>query len=330
MNLQGCKALVTGAEGFIGSHLVEQLAARGVHVRAHVLYNSFNSWGWLEELSPEVMADVEVFMGDVTNPYRTGEAVEGMDAVFHLAALIGIPYSYHAPEAYVATNVQGTLNILQACRQNATKKIVHTSTSEVYGSAMYVPIDEKHPLRAQSPYSASKIGADMLAQSYELSFGLPVAICRPFNTYGPRQSSRAVIPTIITQLIDGAESLQLGSLTTTRDFNYVKDTAAGFIAIAESDKTVGEVVNLATGKHMSIGELAEKIMKVVGRKVPIESKEERKRPDNSEVLRLCGDAAKARELLGWRPTYTIEDGLRETVAWLKENHGHFKSNDYVV
>lgn len=324
------RVLVTGAEGFIGSHLVERLLQRGARVRAHVLYNSFNSWGWLDTLDREKLDRLDVFLGDVTNPYRTAEAVEGMDVVLHLAALIGIPYSYHAPEAYVATNVSGTLNVLQSARRYGVEKVVVTSTSEVYGTALRVPIDESHPLQGQSPYSASKIGADMIAQSFALSFDMPVAICRPFNTYGPRQSNRAVIPTIITQLLAGAEQLKLGNLETSRDFNYVVDTAEGFIAIAESDAGDGEVLNLAAGKDITIGELARLLMEITGQQAEIITDSGRMRPSGSEVMRLQGDAGKARRLVGWAPEYDLSRGLSETVEWFGRNQHLYKADAYVV
>ena len=327
---QGCNVLVTGSEGFIGSHLVEALIDRGANVRAHVLYNSFNSWGWLDSLEPQKQQKLDVFMGDVTNPYRTAEAVEGMDVVLHLAALIGIPYSYHAPEAYVATNVSGTLNVLQAARRYGASKVVVTSTSEVYGSALRVPIDEDHPLQGQSPYSASKIGADMIAASFAMSFEMPVAICRPFNTYGPRQSNRAVIPTIIAQLLDGAAELHLGNLETTRDFNYVKDTAEGFIALAESEASNGEAINLATGEDISIGDLAKMLMEITGQSAEIVTDTQRVRPARSEVQRLLGDATKARKLLGWAPRHDLRTGLAETVEWMKRNRHRYKAHQYVV
>jgi len=329
VNWTGRKVLVTGAEGFIGSHLTERLAALGALVRAHVLYNSFNRLGWIDEFDPAVRDRLDVFLGDVTNPYRTAETVAGCEVVFHLAALIGIPYSYHAPEAYVQTNVAGTLNVLQACRAAGVAKVVHTSTSEVYGSAQRVPIDEAHPLVGQSPYSASKIGADMIAQSFAMSFKLPVVICRPFNTYGPRQSDRAVIPTIITQLLGGAKELKLGTLTTRRDFTYVSDTVEGFLAVAAAPDAAGEVFNLGTGRDVAIGELAEKIGGIIGRNVPVVCDRRRVRPDASEVQRLCADNTRARQRAGWQPTIELDDGLRRTVEFFR-TRPQAPSKDYAI
>ena len=280
------KVLVTGSDGFIGSHLTEELVKKGYQVRAFVYYNSFNNWGWLDTLSKDIMKDVEVFQGDIRDPNGVEEAVKGVDAVFHLAALIAIPFSYHSPDTYVDTNIKGTLNILQAAKRHDIRRVFVTSTSEVYGTAQYVPIDEKHPFQGQSPYSATKIGADRLAESFYRSFGLPVTIVRPFNTYGPRQSARAVIPTIITQLLAGKMEIKLGSLTPTRDFNYVKDTVNGFISIYESDKTVGEEINIATQKEISIGQLAEELIRQINPEAKIVCDEERLRPVNSEVNRL--------------------------------------------
>ena len=282
------KVLVTGADGFIGSHLVESLLQKGYQVKAFVYYNSFNTWGWLDTLPMEVLSQIEVFCGDIRDPHGVEEAMKGVDMVFHLAALIAIPFSYHSPDAYVDTNVKGTLNVLQAARTLNLEKILVTSTSEVYGTAQYVPIDEKHPFQGQSPYSATKIGADRLAESFYRSFDLPVSIVRPFNTFGPRQSARAVIPTIITQLLSGKEEIKLGSLSPTRDFNYVKDTVQGFIAIAESQRTIGEEINIATGKEISIGEMAEEIIRQINPKAKIICDDERLRPKKSEVNRLLG------------------------------------------
>ena len=289
------KVLVTGADGFIGSHLVEELVGRGYEVRAFAFYNSFNTWGWLDTLPPEVMASVEVFTGDVRDPNGVAEAMKGCDAVFHLAALIAIPFSYHSPDAYVDTNIKGTLNVLQAARRLGTSRVLVTSTSEVYGTAQYVPIDESHPYQGQSPYSATKIGADRLAESFYRSFDLPVTIVRPFNTFGPRQSARAVIPTIITQLLAGKEEIKLGSLTPTRDFNYVKDTANGFIEIYRSGRTVGEEINIATQKEISIGELASELIRQINPSARIVCDEERLRPEKSEVNRLLGANGKILE-----------------------------------
>lgn len=319
MELKGCRALVTGADGFIGSHLAETLAARGVSVRALAYYNSFNSWGWLDHLPAPVRESMEIRTGDVRDSHCVKEAMRGCDVVFHLAALIAIPYSYSAPESYVDTNVKGTLNVLQAARELGVRKVLHTSTSEVYGTARYVPIDENHPLVGQSPYSASKIGADQMAIAFHASFGTPVCIVRPFNTYGPRQSARAVIPTIITQLAGGSRALKLGALDTTRDFSFVADTVAGFIAAAASDRAVGEVINLGSGFEVSIGQTAALIAETMAVSIDIETDAARLRPENSEVMRLLADNSKAREILDWAPAYGGLDGfrrgLRDTVDW---------------
>jgi NAD dependent epimerase/dehydratase len=319
MNLRQKKVLVTGADGFIGSHLVEGLLAHGCDVRAFVLYNSFNSWGWLDSLAPEVRRGLDVFAGDVRDPHGVRAAMRGCDVVLHLAALIAIPYSYHSPDTYVDTNVRGTLNVLQAARELGVERVVHTSTSEVYGTARYVPIDEEHPLQGQSPYSASKIGADQMAIAFHRSFDLPVGIIRPFNTYGPRQSARAVIPTVITQLAAGARRIRLGALHPTRDFNYVADTVRGFIAMAEADGAVGEVVNVGSNYEISIEETARLIAEVMGAELEIESDEARVRPAPSEVERLWASNARAAELLGWTPEYAGRDGFRRglarTVEW---------------
>ncbi|MDD5680710.1 MAG: NAD-dependent 4,6-dehydratase LegB, partial [Candidatus Omnitrophica bacterium] len=289
MNLKGKRVLVTGADGFIGSHLVEALLKQNCRVRALVYYNSFNSWGWLDSFSKNTLKNIEVFPGDVRDPGCIRKAVNNIDAVFHLAALIGIPFSYHAPDSYVDTNVKGALNILQACRDAGTKRIIITSTSEVYGTAKYVPIDESHPLQPQSPYSASKIGADSIAESFHRSFGLPVIIARPFNTYGPRQSARAVMPTIITQLLSGSRTVKLGSLHPTRDLNYVSDVCSGFIHLAECDKAIGKTVNIGSGSEISIRGLASMIIKKINPRAKVVSEEARKRPKNSEVERLICD-----------------------------------------
>ena len=291
---------------------------RGCDVRAFVFYNSFNSWGWLDTLSPERQKQLDVFAGDIRDPNGVREAMVGCDVVFHLAALIAIPFSYHSPDSYVDTNIKGTLNVLQAAKLLGTSKVIVTSTSEVYGTAQYAPIDEKHPFQGQSPYSATKIGADRLAESYYRSFGTPVVIVRPFNTYGPRQSARAVIPTIITQLLTGKTELKLGSLTPTRDFNYVIDTVNGFIALAESDETVGEEVNIATGVEHTVGDVAKFLLSEINPSAKLIVEEERLRPENSEVFRLIGDATKIKSLTAWKPTYDLEAGLRNTIAWFKE------------
>lgn len=324
------KVLVTGSEGFIGSHLTEELVKAGHDVRAFVLYNSFNSWGWLDELDKNIMKHVEVFTGDVRDPNGVKEAMKGMDGVFHLAALIAIPFSYHSPDTYVDTNIKGTLNVLQAARELDTQRVLVTSTSEVYGTAQYVPIDERHPYQGQSPYSATKIGADRLAESFYRSFEMPVTIVRPFNTYGPRQSARAVIPTIITQLLSGKEEIKLGSLTPTRDFNYVKDTANGFIEIYKSDKTIGEEINIATQQEISIGQLAEELIRQINPKAKIICDEQRLRPEKSEVNRLLGCNEKIKRLTEWAPKYTFEEGLGETIAFLRSHMSQYKSDIYNI
>jgi len=324
------KILVTGAEGFIGSHLTEELVKRGYDVRAFVLYNSFNNWGWLEDLPNDIMEHVEVFAGDVRDPNGVLEAMKGCDAVFHLAALIAIPFSYHSPDTYVDTNIKGTLNVLQAARKLDLDRVLVTSTSEVYGTAQYVPIDENHPYQGQSPYSATKIGADRLAESFYRSFDLPVTIVRPFNTYGPRQSARAVIPTIITQLLAGKEEIELGSLTPTRDFNYVKDTANGFIDIYESPKTIGEEINIATQQEISIGELAEELIRQINPNARIVCDEERLRPEKSEVNRLLGSNEKILRLTDWQPKYSFAQGLAKTIDFLRNNIDRYKTDIYNI
>ncbi len=330
MNLKNERVLVTGACGFIGSHLVERLVEMGAKVRAFVYYNSFNHWGWLDSLPEEKLQKVEVFAGDVRDFLCVKRAMEGVTVVFHLAALIGIPYSYIAPESYVDTNVKGTLNILQASRERGVAKIIHTSTSEVYGTAQYVPMDEKHPLQGQSPYSASKIAADMLAQSFHLSFGLPVAICRPFNTFGPRQSARAIIPTVLIQGMAGKPRIRLGNTQTTRDFNYVTDTVEGFIRVAVSKKALGQVINIGSGQEITIASLVKKVSEVLGRDIRVNQDRERIRPSSSEVFRLCADNTKAREILGWKPEVRLEEGLRRTAEWLMKYKGQYRENLYNV
>lgn len=324
------KILVTGADGFIGSHLTEELVKQGYQVRAFALYNSFNTWGWLDTLPHEIMDNVEVFTGDVRDPNGVKEAMKGCDAVFHLAALIAIPFSYHSPDTYVDTNIKGTLNVLQAARDLGTDRVLVTSTSEVYGTAQYVPIDEKHPYQGQSPYSATKIGADRLAESFYRSFDLPVSIVRPFNTYGPRQSARAVIPTIITQLLAGKIEIKLGSLTPTRDFNFVKDTVNGFIKIYESDKTIGEEINIATQHEISIGQLAEELIRQINPEATIVCDEERLRPEKSEVNRLLGSNEKILRLTDWKPQYSFEQGLAETIEFFKNNLDKYKVDIYNI
>lgn len=315
------KTLITGADGFIGSHLVEAAVRAGHDVRAFVLYNSFNSWGWLDQCADDVKGRFEVFAGDIRDPHGVREAMTGCDAVLHLAALIAIPYSYHSPDTYVATNITGTLNVVQAARDLGVARVVHTSTSEVYGTARFVPITEAHPLQGQSPYSASKIGADQIALSFFASFGTPVMVLRPFNTYGPRQSARAVIPTIITQIATGQRRIKLGSLHPTRDFSFVSDTVNGFLAALSSD-VVGDVINLGSGFEISVGDTAREIAHVMGVDVEIVTDDVRLRPERSEVERLLADNSKALALLGWQPTYGGLDGFRrglaETAAWFRE------------
>jgi NAD dependent epimerase/dehydratase len=330
MNINNKQVLVTGAAGFIGSHLTESLARSGYQVRAMVHYNFQNSWGWLETIPSDIIKNVEVFLADITDPFAVQKAVEGCNLVFHLAALIAIPYSYLAPASYVETNVNGTLNVLEACKNSGVRRLVHTSTSETYGTAQYTPIDEKHPLVGQSPYSASKIAADKLAESYYLSFDLPVVTLRPFNTFGPRQSTRAVIPTIITQALSGAETIQLGSLSPVRDLNYVKDTVAGFIAAANAENVVGKTINCGRGEGVSIGELAQMILEICGSKATIETDSERVRPEKSEVMELICNNTLARELMGWEPKYSLQEGLEETVAWMRDNLDRYKTNIYNV
>ena len=328
MKIAGKRVLVTGAGGFIGSHLVEALVEKGAQVKPFVRYNSRNDWGMLENLPSIVKDNLDITTGDIIDFGVVKKAVKNCDIVFHLAALIGIPYSYHAPESYVTTNIKGTLNILQASVEEGVEKIVHTSTSEVYGTAKYVPIDENHPLQGQSPYSASKIGADMIAQSYFLSFNAPVAIIRPFNTFGPRQSARAVIPTIISQGLS-AQEINLGSLSPVRDLTYVKDTVNGFIKVAESDKSIGEVINIGNGKGITIGELAKKILNLMDcPDTPIYADEGRIRPEKSEVMQLICDNSKAKSMIGWSPEYSLDQGLKETIHWIRQNRHIFKSGNY--
>ena len=324
------KVLVTGADGFIGSHLTESLVEQGFEVKAFAYYNSFNTWGWLDTLPKETLSQIEVFTGDIRDPNGVRTAMKGADGVFHLAALIAIPFSYHSPDSYVDTNIKGTLNVLQAARDLGTSRVLVTSTSEVYGTAKYVPIDENHPFQGQSPYSATKIGADRMAESFYRSFETPVTIVRPFNTYGPRQSARAVIPTIITQLLSGKTEIKLGSLTPTRDFNYVKDTSQGFIEIAKSDKTVGEEINIATQREISIGDLAQELIRQINPNARIVCDEQRLRPEKSEVNRLLGSNEKIRRLTGWQPRYTFEEGLAETIAFLRNNLDRYKPDIYNV
>lgn len=324
------KVLVTGSEGFIGSHLTEMLLDMGYDVRAFVLYNSFGQWGWLDTLSADKRAALDVVMGDVRDPVFVRRAMEGVDCVFHLAALIAIPYSYYAPDAYVDTNIKGTLNVLNAARDLHTRRVLVTSTSEVYGTAQYVPIDERHPYQGQSPYSATKIAADRLAESYFRSFSLPVTIVRPFNTYGPRQSSRAVIPTVISQLLAGHDEIRLGSLTPTRDFVFCKDTARGFIELSRCDAAIGREVNIATGQEISIGELAQKLIDFIRPGAKIICEEQRLRPAASEVERLLGSNELLYSLTGFRPQISIDEGLRITVDWIRSHMDAYKIDRYMV
>jgi len=330
------KILVTGADGFIGSHLTEALVRQGREVRAFVFYNSFGSCGWLDHAPREIRDNLDVFPGDIRDPHGVKEAMKGCEAVLHLAALIAIPYSYHSPDTYVDTNVKGTLNMLQAARELGVRRVVHTSTSEVYGTARSVPIGEEHPLQGQSPYSATKIAADQLAYSFYASFALPVVIARPFNTYGPRQSARAVIPTIVTQIASGSRKLKLGALSPTRDFNYVPDTVAGFIAALDSDRGLGEVFNFGSNFEISIGDIVQLIAAIMGARVEVQTDAERLRPQHSEVERLLADNSKAKQLLGWEPQYGGPEGLRrglaETVAWFSDerNLRMYRPNEYSV
>lgn len=326
----GKKVLVTGADGFIGSHLTEALVKEGYNVKAFVYYNSFNTWGWLDSVPSEIMKNVEVFTGDIRDPNGVREAMKDVDIVFHLAALIAIPFSYHSPDSYVDTNIKGTLNVLQAARMFNIERLLVTSTSEVYGTAQYIPIDEKHPYQGQSPYSATKIGADRIAESFYRSFNLPISIVRPFNTFGPRQSARAVIPTIILQLLAGKDEIKLGALSPTRDFNYVKDTVAGFMAIAESPHTVGEEINIATQKEVSIGQLAQELIKQINPKAQIICDEQRLRPEKSEVNRLLGSNAKIKQLTEWKPQYTFEEGITETIEFFRRNIEKYKIDIYNI
>jgi NAD dependent epimerase/dehydratase len=332
MSLSGKKVLVTGADGFIGSHLVEALVEENSKIRAFVYYNSFNKWGWLDTLAPEILSNIEVVSGDIRDPYGVKNAMEGIDTVFHLAALIAIPFSYQSPDSYVDTNIKGTLNVLQAARELSTRRVLVTSTSEVYGTAQYVPIDEKHPLQGQSPYSATKIGADRLAESFYRSFKLPVTIVRPFNTYGPRQSARAVIPTIITQLLAGKKQIKLGALSPTRDLLFVKDTARGFVEIAKADNVIGEEINLSTQTEISVGDLAQKIIRLTEVEAEIITDDIRLRPQASEVERLLGANGKVAQLTGWKPQFDLDSGLQKTIEWFKQsNHAHeYKAELYNV
>ncbi|MBL1140597.1 MAG: SDR family NAD(P)-dependent oxidoreductase [Proteobacteria bacterium] len=326
------KVLVTGADGFIGSHLTEELIKQGYDVRAFVYYNSFNSWGWLDSVSEDVRNSLDVFAGDVRDPNGVRQAMQGCDIVFHLAALIAIPYSYHSPDMYVDTNVKGTLNILQAAKDLGVSHVIHTSTSEVYGTAQFVPITEEHPLQGQSPYSATKIAADQLAYSYYSSFDTPVSICRPFNTYGPRQSARAIIPTVITQIATGKKEIKLGALHPTRDFNYVTDTVEGFISISKSDQTYGQFVNCCSNYEISIEDTVKLIAQLMDADIKILTDEVRMRPEKSEVERLWGDNFKLEKLTGFKPKTALQDGLERTISWFlkQDNLSKYKANIYNV
>ena len=330
MNIKNKNVVVTGAGGFIASHLTEELVRRGANVKALVHYNSRNDWGSLELAEKDLIDEVEVFSGDVTDPFFVRNATKDIDIVFHLAALIGIPYSYVAPENYVNVNIKGTLNVLQAGLDNGVEKIVHTSTSETYGTAEYTPIDEKHPLKGQSPYSASKIGADKLAESYYLSFDLPVATIRPFNTFGPRQSARAIIPTIISQALTKDE-IHVGSLSPIRDLTFVKDTVNGFIEVGTSERSIGEVINIGTGSGVSIGELLQRILTITGKEnLKIVEDQKRIRPGKSEVMELVCNNSKAKRLLEWSPDHTLDEGLAETIEWMREYTNLYKTGMYVI
>lgn len=330
------KVLVTGSDGFIGSHLTEALVRKGYDVKAFVCYNSFGTWGWLDECSKDVQGKFEVFSGDIRDAYGVKAAMKGCDTVLNLAALIAIPYSYHSPETYIDTNIKGTLNVVLAARELGIEKVVHTSTSEVYGTAKYVPITEEHPLQGQSPYSASKIGADQIAMSFYSSFGTPVSIIRPFNTYGPRQSARAIIPTVISQMASGKQEIKLGALHPTRDFNFIDDTVRGFVTIAESKASIGEVINIGSNYEISIGDTVKMISEIMNKKVTIITENERLRPDKSEVERLWASNAKAEILLGWKPEYNGHDGLKrgltKTVEWFsdQQNLKKYKSDIYNI
>lgn len=336
MNLKNKKVLVTGADGFIGSHLTEHLIGMGVDVRAFVFYNSFGSWGWLDSLPEPVKKSLDVFAGDVRDPYGVRAAMKGCDVVFHLAALIAIPYSYHSPESYVDTNIKGTLNVVQAVRDLGLERVIHTSTSEVYGTAQFVPITEDHPLQGQSPYSATKIGADHIALSFYNAFETPVSVVRPFNTYGPRQSARAVIPTVISQIASGQTSIRLGDLRPTRDFNFIEDTVEGFIALAETDESLGKVINIGSSFEIAIGDTASLIADIMGKKIDIVQEQIRLRPEKSEVNRLFASNALIHQVTGWTPRYAglegFRRGLEKTIAWfsLKENLRLYKTDIYNI
>lgn len=332
MQLSNKKVLVTGADGFIGSHLVEHLLEEGCKVKAFVYYNSFNSWGWLDGFPPEKLKQLEIFAGDIRDPNGVREAMKGTDVVFHLAALIAIPFSYHSPDSYIDTNVKGTLNIVQAAKDLGIERVLITSTSEVYGTAKYIPIDEDHPRQPQSPYSASKIGADCIADSFYRSFNLPLTIVRPFNTYGPRQSARAVIPTIITQLLNGMTAIQLGDVTPTRDLTFVKDTVKGFSSIAKSDSLIGHDCNIAMQSEISVGDLAQELIDQINPSAKIVTHDDRIRPARSEVFRLYGSQQKITQHTDWKPAYTLSQGLKETIAWFRQpaNLSRYKADIYNI
>jgi len=326
------KILVTGADGFIGSHLVERLMDENCQIKAFVYYNSFNSWGWLDTFPKDRLKNIEIFTGDIRDPNGVRTAIKDVDVVFHLAALIGIPFSYHSPDAYIDTNIKGTLNVLQACREYGIERVVITSTSEVYGTAQYIPINEKHPFQGQSPYSASKISADKIAESFYRSFSTPIIIARPFNTYGPRQSARAIIPTIIIQLLNGNNEVCLGSVHPTRDLNYVSDICNGFIALAKCDEAVGKEINIGSGTEISMGNLANLLIELTGLQAKIVSENERKRPEKSEVERLVCDNSLLKKLTGWKPVISLKEGLLKTIEWFrdKERLKRYKSDIYNV
>lgn len=332
MILSNKRVLITGADGFIGSHLVESLLLEGCQIRAFVCYNSFNSWGWLDSLAKEKLSQIEIFAGDIRDPNGVRTAMKNIEVVFHLAALIAIPFSYHSPDSYIDTNVKGTLNIVQAAKDLGIERVLVTSTSEVYGTAQYIPIDENHPRQAQSPYSASKIGADAIADSFYRSFDLPLTIVRPFNTYGPRQSARAVIPTIITQLLNGKEEIKLGDIIPTRDLLFVEDTARGFIEIAKSDNLIGHDCNIATQSEISVGELAEELINQINPSAKIITDSERLRPEKSEVFRLFGANEKIKAFTGWAPQNTLEQGLSKTIEWFRDanNLKQYKADIYNI
>jgi NAD dependent epimerase/dehydratase len=332
MSLKQKKVLITGADGFIGSHLTEALVNQGYDVRAFVYYNSFNSYGWLDSIPSETKSHIEFFAGDIRDPNGVREAMKGVEIVFHLAALIAIPFSYHSPDSYIDTNVKGTLNIIQAARDNQVSRVLVTSTSEVYGTAQFVPITELHPKQPQSPYSASKIGADAIADSFYRSFDLPLTIVRPFNTFGPRQSARAVIPTIISQLLNGAEEIKLGDISPTRDLLFVKDTVNGFLKIAECEKLIGHEVNIASQSEISVGDLANELIRQINPNAKIITDEQRLRPQNSEVFRLYGSNEKIMQHTNWKPEFTLTEGLANTIDWLRipENLKHYKADIYNI